>query len=132
MQTDAALVSLLRGGADLGLGVILIPVCQPVPEGHLRPHFFGLQSAAFLLELLELLDAFLLRFGEDIFRLGIAVVIVADDDAPLPPTVFALPYGPVSGFSLSCHGFNSFPKISSMKPPTIPQAVFCISVVTWV
>ena len=86
------------------LGVILIPVCQPVPEGHLRPHFFGLQPAAFLLELLELLNALLLRFGENIFRLGIAVIIVANDDTPLPPTVFALSYGSVAGFSLSCHG----------------------------
>ena len=26
----------------------------------------------------------------------------------------------------------SFPKMSSMKPPTMPEAVFCISEVTWV
>ena len=38
----------------------------------------------------------------------------------------------VPGFSLSCHGFNSFPKMSSMKLPTMPEAVFCISDVTWV
>ena len=35
VQADATLIGLLRGGADLGLGVILVPVCQPVPEGHL-------------------------------------------------------------------------------------------------
>ena len=122
----------MRGGADLWLGVILIPVCQPIPEGHLRPHLLRFQSAAILLELLELLNALLLRFGKDIFRLGVAVIIVADDDAPLPPTVLALPYRSVSGFSFSCHGFNSFPKMSSMKPPTMPEAVFRISVVTWV
>ena len=132
MQSDAAFVSLLRGGTDLGLGVILVPVCQPVPEDHLGSNFFGLQPAAFLLELLELLNALLLRFGKDIFRLGIAVIVIADDDAPLPPPIFALSYGSVSGFSFSCHGFNSFPKISSMKPPTMPEAVFCISDVTWV
>ena len=132
VQADAALVSLLRGGADLGLGVILIPVCQPVPEGHLGPHLLRLQSPALLLEFLELLDALLLRFSEDIFRLGITVVIVADDDAAFPAAILSLPYGSVSGFSLSCHGFNSFPKIFSMKPPTMPQACFCISEVTWV
>ena len=132
VQADAALIGLLRGGADLRLGVILIPVCQPVPEGHLRPHFFGLQPAAFLLELLEFLDALLLGFGENISRFGIAVVIIADDNSPLPPTILALPYCSVSGFSFSCHGFNSFPKMSSMKPPTMPEAVFCISDVTWV
>ena len=132
VQADAALVGLLRGGADLRPGVILIPVCQPVPEEHLRPHFFELQPAAILLELLELLDALLLGFSENIFRLGIAVIVIADDDAPLPPTVLALSYGSVSGFSLSCHGFNSFPKMSSMKLPTMPEAVFCISDVTWV
>ena len=132
VQTDAALVGLLCGGPDLGLGVILIPVCQPIPEGHLRANLFRLQSPAILLELLELLNALLLRFGKDIFRLGIAVIVIADDDAPLPPTILALPYCSVSGFSLSCHGFNSFPKMSSMKPPTMPQACFCISDVTWV
>ena len=132
VQADAALVGLPRSRADLGLGVILVPVCQPVPEGHLGSNFFGLQPAAFLLELLKLLDALLLRFGEDIFRFWITVVIVTDDDAPFPAAIFALPYRSVSGFSLSCHGFNSFPKISSMKPPTIPQACFCISEVTWV
>ena len=132
VQADAAFIGLLRSGADLGLGVILVPVCQPVPEGHLGPHLLRLQTAAFLLELLELLDALFLRFSEDVFRLGITVVIVADDDASFPPPILALPYGSVSGFSLSCHGFNSFPKISSMKPPTMPEAVFCISEVTWV
>ena len=132
VQADAALIGLLRSWADLRLGVILVPVCQPVPEGHLRPHLLRLQPAAFLLELLELLNALLLGFGENIFRFGVAVIIIANDDAALPPTILALPYSPVSGFSFSCHGFNSFPKISSMKPPTMPQAVFCISVVTWV
>ena len=132
VQADAALIGFLRGGTDFRLGVILVPVCQPVPEGHLRTHFLWLQSAAFLFEPLELLDALLLGFSKDIFRLGIAVIIVADDDASFPPPVLALPYGSVAGFSLSCHGFNSFPKISSMKPPTMPEAVFCISDVTWV
>ena len=132
VQTDAAFVSLLRSGPDLGLGVILVPICQPVPEGHLGPHLLRLQSPALLLELLELLDALLLGFGEDVFRFGIAVIIVTDDDASFPASVLALPYSSISGFSFSCHGFNSFPKISSMKLPTIPQACFCISEVTWV
>ena len=132
VQADAALVGFLRGGADLWLGVILIPVCQPIPEGHLGPHLLRFQPAARFFELLKFFDALLLGFGKDIFRLGITVVIVADDDATFPPSVLALPYRSVSGFSLSCHGFNSFPKISSMKPPTMPQACFCISDVTWV
>ena len=132
VQADAAFIGLLRSGPDLGLGVILVPICQPVPEGHLGPHLLRLQSPALLLELLELLDALLLGFGEDVFRFGIAVIIVADDDASFPASVLALPYSSISGFSFSCHGFNSFPKISSMKPPTMPQACFCISEVTWV
>ena len=132
VQAYAALIGLLCGGANFWLGVIFIPVCQPVPERHLGPHFFGFQPTVILLELLELLNALLLRFGENIFRFGVAVVIVANDDTPLPPPIFALSYCSVSGFSLSCHGFNSFPKMSSMKPPTIPQACFCISEVTWV
>ena len=52
VQADAALIGLLRSWADLRLGVILVPVCQPVPEGHLGPHLLRLQPAAFLLELL--------------------------------------------------------------------------------
>ena len=132
MQADAALVGLLRSWADLRLGVILVPICQPISERHLWSHLLRLQSATLRLELLELLDALLLRFGENIFRLGVAIVIIADDDAAFPAAILSLPYGSVACFSLSCHGFNSFPKMSSMKPPTMPQACFCISVVTWV
>lgn len=132
VQTDAAFVSLLCGGVDLRLGVIFIPVCQPIPEGHLGTNLLRLQSAALHRELFELLNALLLGFGKDIFRLGIAVVIISDDDAAFPASVLALPYSFVSSFSLSCHGFSFFPKMSSMKPPTMPQACLCMSVVTWV
>ena len=132
VQADAALIGFLRGGTNLWLGVILVPVCQPVPEGHLGTNLLRLQSAVILLELLEFFKALLLRFSENIFRFGIAVIIVADDDAAFPSSILALPYGSVPGFSFSCHGFNSFPKMSSMKPPTMPEAVFCISDVTWV
>ena len=131
VQTDAALVSLLGSGADLGLGVILVPVYQPVSKGHLGPHLLRLQSAACLLEFLEFRLTLLLGFRQNIFRFGVAVVIVADDDTALPVPILALSYGSVPGFSFSCHGFNSFPNRSSMKPPTIPEAVFYISGVTW-
>ena len=42
VQTDAALVSLLRGGTNFWLRVIFVPVCQPVSEGHLGPHLLWL------------------------------------------------------------------------------------------
>ena len=38
----------------------------------------------------------------------------------------------VSVFPSLCHGLSSFPKMSSMNPPTISEARFCISPVTWV
>ena len=80
MQADAALVGLLRSWADLRLGVILVPVCQPVPKGHLGTNLLRLQSAALRLELLELLNALLLGFGENIFRFGVAVIIIGSID----------------------------------------------------
>ncbi len=103
VQADAALIGLLRSWADLRLGVILVPVGQPVPEGHLRPHFFGLQPAAFLLELLEFFKALLLRFSENIFRLGVAVIIVTDDDTSFPASVLALADEPVAVRPFPCH-----------------------------
>ena len=69
-------------------------------------------------ELLELFDTLLLCLGEDIFRLGITVVIVADDDAAFPAAILALPYGAGSAFSFPCHGFNSSPNRFFRKPPT--------------
>ena len=132
VQAYAILVCFLRSGAYLRFGVIFVPVFQPVPEEHLRTNLRGRLSAALLLELLKLFQTLFLSFGEDVFRFGIAVVIVADDDASLPASVLALPYSPVSGFAFSCHGFSSFPNKFSMKPPTTLLACFCISDVTWV
>ena len=132
MQTDAALIAQLGGGADLGFGVSFIPVLQPVTEPHVGLHLVGLDAAQLLFQFLELFGTLPFGFGEDILRLGIALVIVADDIASLPTSVRPLSYGSVSVFSFSCHGFNSFPKRSSMKLPTIPLACCCMSEVTWV
>ena len=132
MGADAVLIIDLRGGAELRLGVILVPVFQPVPEGHLGAQPFGLQSAAAIPERLELFQTLRFCFREDVFDFWVAVVVVADDDAALLAPVLAQPYGSVSVLSFSCHGFSSFPKRSSMKPPTMPLALLCMSEVTWV
>ena len=129
---DDVFVVVLCGGAERRFAVGFIPVAQPVSEQHIRfdlsvippHHAFG--------ECLQLFLTFPLCFGENILCLGKAIVIIADDNAALPPAVAALSYGAGSAFPFLCHGFNSFPKISSMKPPTMPLAAFCISGVTWV
>ena len=59
-------------------------------------------------------------------------VTVADDNTALPPAVAALSYGAGSAFPFLCQGLSPFPSRSSMKPPTMPLAAFCISGVTWV
>ncbi|MPN25813.1 hypothetical protein SDC9_173229 [bioreactor metagenome] len=130
---DAALVARLCGGAELGLRVMLKPVVEPIPEGHLGPHLYRCCPTVGFLESLELFQALLFRFGEDILGFGVTVVIIVDDDSPLPASVLAQSYSSVAIFSLSgCHGFNSFPKRSSIKLPTMPDACLCISGVTWV
>ena len=68
MQPDVALIGLLRGGTNLGLGVILISVCQPVLEVHLEPHFFGFRPVALLLEILAFFQALFFRFGYKICK----------------------------------------------------------------
>lgn len=89
VRADAVLIIDLRGGAELWLGVILVPVFQPVPEGHIGAQPFGLQSAAAIPERLEFFQTLRFCFREDVFGFGVAVVVVADDDAALPAPVLA-------------------------------------------
>ena len=79
---------------------------EPVPERHFRGALFLRlnRRAKRFLECVQLLLTVLLRLGEDVFRLGQAVLVVADDHATLP----------------------------SMKPPTMPEAASFMSSVTWV
>ena len=57
----------------------------------------------------QFLLTFPLCFGENILRLGKAAVIIADNNAALPPAVAALSYGAGSAFPFLCQGLNSFP-----------------------
>ena len=132
MVVDDVFVVVLCGGAERRLAVVFIPVAQPVPEQHIRLNFSVISPHHAFGELPQLLLTFPLCFGENILRFGKAIVIIADDNAALPPAVAALSYGAGSAFPFLCQGLNSFPKISSMKPPTMPLAAFCISGVTWV
>ena len=130
---DTNLIGCLCGTLDLRLGVILISVVYPFPEGHTRRDFFGFGAPAqLILKPLQLLQTFCLGFCQDIFGFGIAVFIVADNDAALPSSILSQVDAAFSGFSFSCHGFSSSPKMSVMKEPTTSAARFCISPVTWV
>ena len=60
-------------------------------------------------ELPQLLLTFPLCFGENILRFGKAIVIIADDNAALPPAVTALSYGVGSAFPFLCQGLSPFP-----------------------
>ena len=129
---DDIFVVVPRGGAKRRLAVGFIPVAQPVSEQHIRLNFSVIPPHHAFGELPQLLLTFPLCFGEDILRLGKAIVIVTDNNAALPPAVAALSYGAGSAFPFLCQGLSPFPSRSSMKPPTMPLAAFCISGVTWV
>ena len=132
MVVDDIFVVVLRGGAERRLAVGFIPVAQPVPEQHIRLNFSVIPPYHAFGELPQLLLTFPLCFGENILCLGKAAVIIADDNAALPPAIAALSYGASSAFPFLCQGLSPFPSRSSMKPPTMPLAAFCISGVTWV
>lgn len=183
---DDIFVVVLCGGAEHRLAVVFIPVAQPVSEQHIRLNFSVISPHHAFGELTQLLLTFPLCFGENILCLGKAAVIIADDNAALPPAVAALSYGASSAFPFLCQGLSPFPlgavqpysRIldlpdtsiaalssvagrqarlfppprtesailrqplrsysctapikSSIKPPTMPLAAFCISGVTWV
>ena len=128
---DPILVALLCRNPQAGLGPGLIPQVDPLAEGHvrLRP---ASDDAALHFEFFQLLLADHLGHGGDAFRNGRALLVVADDDAPFPAPVFSQSECSFSGLSFLSHGFNSFPNSSSMKSPTMIEAFFCMSVVTWV
>ena len=132
MVVDDIFVVVPRGGTERRLAVGFIPVAQPVPELHIRFDLSVIPPHHAFSELPQFLLAFPLCFGENILRLGKAAVIIADDNAALPPAVAALSYGAGSAFLFLCQGLSPFPSRSSMKPPTMPLAAFCISCVTWV
>ena len=132
VQANAVFIAGLCSQTDLWLGVIFIPVFDPVPEAHIRLELIGLETAQLRPELFQFLYALFFRPGQNILCLGIALVIIADNIAPLPAPVGSLSYGSFAVFSFSCHGFNSFPSKSSMKPPTMPLAASLMSAVTWV
>lgn len=129
---DVGLIGVLRGGAETGLDVGLIPEVHPFPEGHVGTNLFGLGVAYRLHQLGELFLTLMVAFGQHVFRFGQALVIVSHHGAAFPTAVLALPYGAGSAFSFPCHGFNSSPSKSFRKPPTTSLAAFCMSGVTWV
>ena len=109
MVVNDVFVVVLCGGAERRLAVGFIPVAQPVPEQHIRLNFSVISPHHAFGELPQLLLTFPLCFGENILRLGKAAVIIADDNAALPPAVAALSYGAGSAFPFLCQGLNSFP-----------------------
>ena len=106
---DDIFVVVPRGGAKRRLAVVFVPVAQPVPEQHIRLNFSVISPHHAFGELPQFLLTFPLCFGEDILRLGKAAVIIADDNAALPPAVAALSYGAGSAFPFLCQGLSPFP-----------------------
>ena len=129
---DVGLISVLRGGAETGLDVGLIPEVHPFSEGHVGTDLLGLGVAYRLHQLGELFLALMLAFGQHVFRFGQALFVIAHHSPAFPAAVLALPYGAGSAFTFPCHGFNSSPRRSFRKPPTTSLAAFCMSDVTWV
>lgn len=109
MVVDDIFVVVPRGGTERRLAVGFIPVAQPVSEQHIRFDLSVISPHHAFGELPQFLLTFPLCFGENILRLGKAAVIIADDNAVLPPVVTALSYGAGSAFPFLCQGLNSFP-----------------------
>ena len=130
MLIDGALISALRGGAETGLDVGLIPEVHPLPKGHIGADLFGLGAARSLHQLGQLFLALVLGLGQHIFRFGKALVVIAHHGPTFPAAILSLPYGAGSAFSFPCHGFNSSPNRFFRKPPTTSLAALCMSGVT--
>ena len=132
MLIDGTLIRVLRGGAETGLDVGLIPEVHPLSEGHIGADLFGLGATHCLHQLGQLFLTLILGLGQHIFRFGKALVIIAHHGPAFPAAILALPYGAGSAFSFPCHGFNSSPNRFFRKPSITSLAALCISGVTWV
>ena len=130
MLIDGTFISVLRGRAETGLDVSLIPKVHPFTEGHIGTDLFELGAAYCFHQLGQLFLALMLSFGQHIFRFRKALVIIAHHSPTFPTAILALPYGACSTFSLPCHGFNSSPNRFFRKPPTTSLAALCMSGVT--
>ena len=91
-------------------------IAQPVPEQHIRFDLSVISPHHAFGELTQLLLTFPLCFGENILRLGKAIVIIADDNTALPPAVAALSYGAGSAFPF----FRFFAKVSAPFRADLP------------
>ena len=132
MPIDLALVTCLGGGTEFGLGPILIPEVQPLSKGHVGADLLRFGTAHGLQQRFQFFLTFSFGFGQDTFGFRKSSFVIADNRPSLPAPILALPYGASALFASLCHGFSSFPKICSRKPPTTSLAAFCISGVTWV
>ena len=70
MQVDGTFIGALRGGAEAGLDVVLIPEVHPLTEGHVGADLLRSCAAHFLQELGELFLALVLGLGQHVFSLG--------------------------------------------------------------
>ena len=136
VQVDTVLVSRLRGRADGRLAVGLVPQIDPVTEQHVRLCLFRKppdQMCDFFFQLLELFAAFRLGFRCDVLCDRVTVLFIIADDTTFPASILSQEYASFALlFLLFRHYSNSPPMKSSMNPPTISAAFFCISPVTWV
>ena len=122
---DLRFVVGLGGGTDLGFYIVLIPEVQPLPEGHLRPDLLRFGAGHRLPELFQLLLALPLRFGQDVFCPGQALLVVADDHPPLPAAVLPLADRALALFPPLTHGMHLLPAcvsatVSGLSPGDLP------------
>ena len=114
---DKLLVAAQGVGPQGGRAVVLHPLVQPLGQGHA-----AVLSELHILKCLqvpvELVQQFLLCFGQDIPEDGLAVLLVAHHDAPLPAAVLPLSDHAVAGRSAFCHIISpSFPSSFWLDPP---------------
>ena len=89
----------------LWLAVVLIPKIQPFTEGHILltlRHRRGI----FFFQFFQFRQALCLGFGKNIFRFGVAAIIVADDNSGFPTSVRTLSDSSAAVFSFLSQGLS--------------------------
>ena len=107
---DPPFIGHLGVGAKIWLFVGLIPKVQPLGDCHGLPGWLRLRFFLRGNQTFEFFLTFGLCFCQHIFSFGQSFVIVADDNAAIPPAVASQTDGAAAVFSLLCQGFISSPR----------------------
>ena len=119
MLIDGTLIGVLRGGAETGLDVGLIPEVHPFAEGHIGTDLLGLGAAHCFHQLDQFFLTLMLGLGQHIFRFGQSFVVIAHHGPTFPAVVLALPYGAGAYAAAKLQSNRSSPTPRPLKSDTL-------------